>query len=219
MPIKLLHRPLVALLLVLSGWLLTALAHCGWAQTINTFAGKESENVPATTAHLAFPNRVTVDGSGNLYIADTDNNRIRKVSPLGLITTVAGTGIQGYTGDGGPATAAQLNTPVGLALDGSGNLYVTDTYNHRIRKINPAGMIATVAGTGILGFSGDGGEATSARLFSPYGVAVDGSGNLYIAYTGNHCIRQVNPAGTIATVVGTGIQGFSGDGDWPEMRS
>ena len=118
---------------------------------------------------------MAVDGSGNLYIADIDNNRIRKVSATGIITTVAGNGTVGYSGDGGPATSAQLNVPFGVAVDASGNLYIADAYNHRIRKVSATGIITTVAGNGSGGYSGDGGPATSAQLDGPQGVAVDGA--------------------------------------------
>ena len=123
-----------------------------------------------------------MDSAGNLYIADTDNNRIRKVSN-GVITTVAGNGTQGFSGDNGPATSAQLNGPDGVAVDSAGNLYIADTDNNRIRKVSN-GVITTVAGNGTSGFSGDNGPATSAQLDDPYGVAVDSAGNLYIADTG-----------------------------------
>ena len=151
-----------------------------------------------------------VDSSGNLYIADLGNNRIRKVTPSGTITTVAGNGTQGYSGDGGPATSAELNTTYGVAVDGSGNLFIIDL--QRIRKVTPGGTITTVAGNGTEGYSGDGGPATSAELYYPSGVAVDGSGNLFIGDRINQRIRKVTPGGTITTVAGNGIYGYSGDG-------
>ena len=155
-----------------------------------------------------------MDGSGNLYIADTVNHRIRRVdASTGNISTVAGTGISGFGGDGGAATAARLRSPSGVALDGSGNLYIADRHNRRIRRVDAAtGNISTVAGTGTSGFGGDGGAATSASLSFPYGVALDGSGNLYIADRDNHRVRRVDAAtGNISTVAGTGTT-FSGDG-------
>ena len=184
--------------------------------TITTVAGAGSygfsgDGGPATSAELAQPTGVAVDSSGDLYIADNSNNRVRKVDSSGTITTVVGGGISGL-GDGGPATAAQLNQPVGVAVDGSGNLYIADAGNSRVRKVDGSGTITTVAGTGGFGFSGDGGPATAAQLNSPYGVALDGSGNLYIGDTGNQRVRRVNGSGTISTVAGTGTQGFSGDG-------
>ena len=184
--------------------------------TITTIAGTgeqgySGDNGPAVEAQLAYPQRVAVDGNGNLYIADWGNNRIRRVDANGTITTIAGTGGSGFSGDGGPAVAAQLKLPQGVAVDGTGNLYIADTDNHRIRQVVPSGTITTIAGTGGSGYSGDGGPAAVAQLNSPSGVAVDGAGNLYIADTENHRIRRMNSSGTITTVAGTGM-GFSGDG-------
>ena len=153
---------------------------------------------------------MTVDTSGNLYIADTHNHRIRKVTSGGTISTVAGNGTDGFGGDGGVATSANLNMPFGIAVDASGNLYIADTFNHRIRKVTGAN-ISTVAGNGTQGYSGDGAAATSAGLSLPYGVAVDGSANVYIADTFNHRIRKVTGA-NISTVAGNGTQGLGGDG-------
>jgi len=173
-------------------------------------AGFGGDGGPAPRAQLNHPEGVAVDASGNLYIADTDNNRIRKISPNGIITTVAGTGIAGFSGDGGPASQAQLNHPEGVAVDASGNLYIADTGNNRIRKISPDGIITTVAGTEIAGFSGDNGPASQAQLNQPEGIAVDASGNLFIADTDNDRIREVSPDGVIVTIAGD--EGFSGDG-------
>jgi hypothetical protein len=181
------------------------------AGDITTVAGGGvSDGGPATNAPLAWPEGIAVDTSGNLYIADTENHRIRKVAPTGTITTVAGNGTPGFSGDGGPATQAALNSPQAVAVDASGNVYIADGV--RIRKVAPTGTITTVAGNGTAGFSGDGGPATSAPLAWPQGVAVDTSGNLYIADTENHRIRKVAPTGTITTVAGNGTPGFSGDG-------
>ncbi len=162
------------------------------------------DGAAADAAWLRTPSGVAVDGSGNLYIADTDNHRIRKVDADGDISTVAGDGTAGFGGDGAAATAAQLNSPSGVAVDGSGNLYIADTDNHRIRKVDVDGDISTVAGDGTAGFSGDGGAATAAQLIFPSGVAVDGDGNLYIADTDNHRIRKVDTDGDISTVAGGG---------------
>jgi uncharacterized protein (TIGR03437 family) len=153
-----------------------------------------------------------VDAAGNLYIADTSNNRVRKVSASGMISTVAGTGSSGYSGDGGPATSAQLNEPFGVAVDASGNLYIADTYNNRVRKVSTSGIITTVAGNGSVGYSGDGGPGASARLNNPYAVTVDASGNLYIVDSDNCRVRKLSGAGTITTVAGNGAFGYSGDG-------
>ncbi len=177
----------------------------------NGMAGSSGDGGPATAAQLNFPYGLAVDHSGNLYIADSGNHRIRKVSG-GTITTVAGTGTPGYGGDGGPAASAQLNTPFGVAVDGSGNIYVADSYNNRVRVVAPGGTITTFAGNGAKGYSGDGAQATAAKLSTPYSVALDGSGNLYLADSGNQRVRMVAPGGMITTVAGNGGRGFAGDG-------
>lgn len=159
---------------------------------------------------LLKPAGLAYDASGDLFVADTDNNLVREINPLGIITTVAGTGEQGYAGDGAAATSALLDRPTGLAVDASGNLYIADSHNHAVRMVS-AGVITTVAGTGAAGFSGDGAQATSAQLDTPTAVAVSASGTLYIADTLNFRIRSV-VSGVISTVAGTGEQGYSGDG-------
>ena len=175
--------------------------------------GFSGDGGPATSASLASPVSVALDGAGNLFIADFSNSRIRKVDTSGIITTVAGNGISGFSGDGGPATSASLTNPTGVALDGTGNLFIADEGNFRIRKVDTSGIITTVAGNGSSGFSGDGGPATSASLTNPFGVALDGTGNLFFADAGNNRIRKVDTSGIISTVAGDGIFGFSGDGD------
>ena len=185
--------------------------------TITTVAGTgesgfSGDGGPATQARLAAPSGAAVDSAGNLYIVDSSNHRIRKVDSTGTITTFAGTGEVGFSGDGGPAIQAQLDTPGGVAVDSTGNLYIADTGNHRIRKVDSTGTITTFAGTGEYGFDGDGGSASQARLTLPTGVAVDSTGNLYIADTGNHSIRKVDSTGTITTIAGMGELGFGGDG-------
>ncbi len=185
--------------------------------TITTIAGTgergfSEDNVPAVRAQLDRPTGVTLDGAGNLYVADTGNQRIRRVDASGIIATIAGTGEYGDNGDGGPAVQAQLAFPTGVAVDAAGNLYIADSYNHRIRRVDASGTITTIAGTGARGFSGDGGPAVVAQLHEPRGVAVDGSGNLYIADFYNHRVRRVDASGTITTIAGTGARGFSGDG-------
>jgi hypothetical protein len=185
--------------------------------TITTVAGNgttgfSGDGGPATNAGLSRPSGVAVDAAGNLYIADWGDSRVRKVSTSGTITTVAGDGTPGFSGDGGPATNASLRVPSGVAVDAAGNLYIVDTGNSRVRKVSPSGTITTVAGSGTYGFSGDGGQATDADLSSPTGVAVDAAGNLYITDQGNQRVRKVSTTGTITTVAGDGTTGFSGDG-------
>ncbi len=175
-------------------------------------AGFLGDGGSATSSRLYGPSNVAVDSANNIYIADTLNNRIRMVTATGVITTIAGIGTSGFSGDGGPATSAQLNGPSGIGLDSAGNLYIADETNNRIRMVTTTGVISTVAGTGTGGFSGDGGQATSAQLNFPTSVVVDTAGNLYIADSRNIRIRMVKATGVISTVAGTGTGGFSGDG-------
>ena len=186
--------------------LITRFAGIGWT-------GSGGDGGPASQAALNSPQGVAVDGQGNVYIADTGNHQVRKVDVAGTITTFAGIGGRGYSGDGGFATQAKMNFPRGVAMDGWGNVYIADSGNDRVRKVDAAGTITTLAGTGVKGYSGDGGPATHARLDNPRGVVVDGLGNVYIADTGNFRVRKVDMAGTITTFAGTGEQGFGGDGD------
>ena len=170
---------------------------------------------PATSAQFAHLTSAAVDSAGNIYIADTNDARIRKVTAsTGIITTVAGNGVYGFSGDGGVATSAELSYAYGVAVDSAGNIYIADTYNARIRKVTEGtGIITTVAGNGILGYTGDQGPATAAELYVPDGVAVDSAGNLYIADTGNKRIRKVSAStGIITTVAGNRTYGYSGDG-------
>jgi uncharacterized protein (TIGR03437 family) len=187
--------------------------------TISNFAGNggaggSGDGSAATSAQLHGPQGLAVDAAGNLFIADTLNAKVRKVSAAsGVITTVAGSGTPGYGGDGSAATSAQLNLPIGVAVDAGGNVYIADFGNSRVRKVSASGAtIGTVAGNGSTGYSGDGGPAAKAQLNGPQGVAVDAAGNLYIADTENNAIREVTPAGLIATVAGNGLAGYSGDG-------
>ena len=167
------------------------------------------------SAELGHPEDLTLDGAGNVYIADTANGVIRKVDRNGTIATVAGNNglAGGFSGDGGPATSAALHGPNGIALDSAGNLYIADTNNNRIRKVDLGGTISTVAGSSSAGYSGDGGPATSAKLSEPFGVRVDAAGNLFIADTDNNVIRRVGLNGTITTVAGNFElgAGYSGD--------
>jgi trimeric autotransporter adhesin len=185
---------------------------------ISTVAGNGTQGFSgdgglATAAQLNNPSSIAVDSAGNFYISDTGNNRIRKVTPAGIISTVVGNGNYGcYSGDGGPAIAARLCGPNGVAVDSAGNLYIADQGNNRIRKVTTVGIISTVAGNGTKGYSGDGGVASAAQLNNPHSVAVNSTGNLYIADAGNNRIRKVTPTGIISTVAGNGTEGFNGDG-------
>jgi RHS repeat-associated protein len=175
-------------------------------------AGYGGDGGPATQARLHGPTAVVVEADGTYYVADQDNHRIRKVSPDGTITTVAGSGEAGSAGDGGPAVAAQIDEPVDVALYPDGSFLVAEYGGHRIRRVSPDGVITTVVGTGEQGFSGDGGPAAQARLDSPVDVIVGTDGGWFVADGGNQRIRRVGPDGTIATVVGTGDAGGEGDG-------
>jgi serine/threonine-protein kinase len=175
-------------------------------------AGFSGDGGPATQARLAKPTGVVLDPAGNLFIADTNNNSIRRIDLFGTITTIAGTGTAGFSGDGGPAVSAQLAAPGGLAVDTDGRIYITDNGNNRVRRVSASGVITTIAGTGVAGFSGDGGPATEAQFADPGSVTVDGEGHIYIADSGNNRIRRIDVFGTITTIAGTGAAGFSGDG-------
>ncbi len=184
----------------------------------NARAGYSGDGGPALSAQLAGALAVAIDDAGNIVIADTNNYRIRRVSSSGIITTIAGNGVNCYLGDGGPAVSAQLANPTGIAVDGSGNIFFSETtynsfpaMNNRIRMVSPNGIIRTVAANGTSGASGDGGPAIAAQLASPAGVAVDASGNLFIADTQNRRVRKVAADGIITTVAGNGTGGFSGD--------
>ena len=208
----------------------------GQTGIITTIAGNGqfgfgTDGVPAINTSLAEPADVFVVGSGTpagplryhpyggtIYISDTLNHRIRKVDTEGTITTVAGNGQDEFSGDGGPATLASLHSPGGIYVDKSGNLYIADTRNHRIRKVDTEGIITTIAGNGQHGFSGDGGPATLASLLEPRDVTVDQEGNIYIADTLNHRIRRVDARlGVITTVAGSGPTG-EGNGDYAGDR-
>jgi len=190
--------------------------------TITTVAGNGSfhfggDGGPAVSAGLQ-AGGVAVDAAGNVFIADTANHRIRKVTPAGLITTVAGAGTAGFSGDGGSALSAEFNLPVSVAVDAGNNLYIADFLNHRIRKVTASGVISTIAGNGADGFGGDGGPATAAQFHAPQGIALDAAGNIFVADHGNNAsgtynrVRRITPDGMINTLAGTGPFGFSGDG-------
>jgi hypothetical protein len=177
------------------------------SQIITTIAGTgtgafSGDGGPSTSAQLFIPYGVASDAAGNLYIADGFNQRIRKINAAtGIISTIAGTGTAGYSGDGIAATSAKLNYPNAVCVDGSGNIYVSDVNNSRIRKINAStGLISTIAGIGSSGFSGDGGPATSAAVANTWAVAVDASGNVYVADNGNSRIRKITASRLLQVV-------------------
>jgi hypothetical protein len=200
--------------------LLFAIAACTvrtTAQTIYTLAGTGTaaytgDGGPATAAELDNPEGVAIDGSGNVYIADINNSVIRKIDVTGIISTFAGTGAFSFGGDGGPATSADLNSPRGVTVDWSGNVYIAEFLNRRVRKVNSSGIISTFAGNGTYAYSGDGGPATAAGMSTPFSTAIDGAGNIYIADPGLNVIRVVNTSGVISTFAGNGMASYSGDG-------
>src|ERR1051326_7075477 len=207
------HAIFILSVVVLLG--LSASDAFGQANVISTAAGTGTagytgDGGPATAAELNTPFGVAVDAAGNFYIAEWSNHRVRKVDTSGVITTIAGIGIAGFGGDGGPATQAALNSPEGVAVDSAGNVYIADSFNNRIRKIDTSGTITTIAGTGEPRYTGEG-VATQVGLNDPSGIAVDRSGNIYIADNSSHRVRKLS-GGTISTIAGTGIAGFSGDG-------
>lgn len=171
-----------------------------------------ADGIPALSARIVNGNGLALDPAGNLYIADSGSNRIRKVTAAGLITTVAGNGTSGFAGDGGPATLAALSFPTGVAIDSLGGLIISDAANNRVRKVSPGGVISTIVGTGVAGYSGDGGPGTSAQIKYPQAVTVDSAGNIYISDSNNACVRKLTKDGMISTYAGTGTSGYSGDG-------
>jgi RHS repeat-associated protein len=177
----------------------------------NGTQGYSGDGGPAIEASLYYPSGVAIDSDGNICIADYGNHRIRKVDTYGIITTIVGNGISGYGGDSGPAIEASLNHPYEVALDASGNLYIADSWNRCIRKIDTYGIISTVAGGGSINYNGNSGPAVEANLGYIYGIAVDSMGNLYIPDYSNNVIWKVDNAGIITTVAGSGTKGYSGD--------
>jgi len=183
---------------------------------VDTVAGSDwvGDNGPAIGAILLQAEGIAADTYGNLFVADAAGERVREITPAGTISTVAGTGVQGFSGDGGPASAAQLNSPYGLAFDASGNLYIADLGNGRVRRMTPGGIITTIAGGGTVPAGGvnDGSLATTVALLAPRNVVLDGSGNLYVSDFNGHRVYELSPGGTLTTIAGTGVPGFSGDG-------
>lgn len=186
------------------------------SQTISTIAGTgtigySGDGASAIGCQFNHPVDLAIGRSGRIYTVDAGNYRVRVISSTGLISTVAGNGVSGFSGDGGPATAAEI-TPSGIAVDDSENIYIAESSNHRIRKVNSAGVITTVAGNGTLGLTGDGGAATAAAIGAPTDVTVDHSGNLYFIQYAENKIRKISSSGIIITIAGTGATGYSGDG-------
>jgi sugar lactone lactonase YvrE len=175
-------------------------------------SGDTGDGGQAPSAQLNSPQALAVDPEGDVFIADTGNNRVREVDIRGKIFTVAGTGDAGYSGDGGQAALARLSSPTGLAVGFARSLFIADTLNHRVRKVAADGVISTVAGTGTAAYSFEGGPATAAPLNLPQALAFDSEGNLYIDDVGNGRVRKVDLSGEITTVAGTNVRGFSGDG-------
>jgi len=201
--------------IILLGLVLCA-SNTNGQQIISTIAGNgtlafSGDGALATGAGVYQPTHTAHDKAGNLYIADSDNNRIRKVDVNGIITTIAGNGTVAFSGDGGPAIAAALHDPTGIAADTAGNIYIADSGNSRIRKVSKSGIISTIAGTAVAGFSGDGGNAIGAELNWPFAVTLDAA-NIYIADNINNRIRVINVLGKIRTLAGNGTGGYSGDG-------
>jgi sugar lactone lactonase YvrE len=185
--------------------------------TITTVAGNgdgalAGDSGKATEASMLAPSCLAFDGKGNLYICDRDNGVVRKVDRHGIITTVAGTGTRGYSGDGGPATKAQLDQPEGLAFDPQGNLYISDSANNRVRRVDTHGVITTFAGNGSAGNAGEDVPATKAGVVDPNGLAFDTDGNLFVSAVDAGAVRMIDRHGIITTVAGTGVPGLSGDG-------
>jgi hypothetical protein len=190
-----------------------ALAFALLAVALQAQTAASPASTPAGAVALLQPLGLAYDAQGDLFFAEAGNHTIRRLDPAGNLTTVAGSGTQGFSGDGGAAIAAQLDSPHAVVLDSAGNLFIADTHNHRVRRVDAITQtISSVAGTGSAGFSGEFGPATSARLASPLGLALDATNHLYIADSGNHRIRRLDlETGLITTVAGTGAQGFSGD--------
>ena len=178
----------------------------------NGTAGYGGDNGPATAAILNNPHNLCFDKAGNLYISDAVNYRVRKINTSGIITTIAGYGSFGFSGDNGPATSAQIQSIYGMCTDIVGNLYIAQTMDLRVRKVDTAGIITTIAGNGSAGPSGDGGAATNASL-DPYRLVVDDIGNLYISCWINSNVRKIDESGVIHTIAGRGTYGYSGDGN------
>jgi uncharacterized protein (TIGR03437 family) len=204
-------RPMSTRLFLL---LFSAQLLAGPVYRIETIAGSSNagDGQPATQAQLSDAQGLALDRAGNLYIADPNNHRVRRVNASGIIETIAGTGVAGFSGDGGPGNRAQLSAPYGVAVDGTGVVYVADYGNRRVRRIGLDGRISTIAGTGHPGTKGDGGQATSAELAGPRNIALDSAGNVFIADFDASLVRKIDVQGVISTFAGSGTRGFAGDG-------
>ena len=186
------------------------------AQIITTVAGTgnttyNGDNIRAIVANLSGPRGICYDRVGNLYLDDGDHCRIRKINTDGIISTIGGTGVYGFSGDGGPATNAEIGLVNSIVIDSAGNIYLSDESNNRVREIDVTGNINTIAGDSTYGYHGDAVQATSTSLWGPQGIALDNSGNLFIADYGNNRIRKVDASGMITTVCGTCTAGYNGD--------
>ena len=189
---------------------------------INTIAGNSissynTDDVVATLSEINNPQGLATDALGNLYVADTNNHRIRMVTPGGIISTIAGTGAGGFSGDGGPANKARINNPKGVAVDTAGNVYIADTFNNRIRIITLDGNIATIAGSGAAGSTGDGGPGLQARLFFPTGIAVDSAKNVYVADNQNNRVRKLTNIPQIPAIASGGVVSASAFGGFKSI--
>jgi sugar lactone lactonase YvrE len=174
-------------------------------------AGFSGDGAAAKTATLNYPAMIAFTANGELLITDYGNHRVRRIALDGVITTVAGSGVEGFAGDGAAATAAQLNNPIGVVAGADGSIYIGDAQNHRIRKVSASGVISTIAGIGTAGFAGDGAAATSAQFNFPGALVLDATGNLFVADYANNRVRKIALDGVVTTVAGTGVAGFSGD--------
>lgn len=183
-----------------------------WIYAGSSISGNSDDAVPALSAFFDTVRGLVFGPDHSLFFADSLNNKVRRVGTNGIVYTVAGTGIAGYSGDGGPATNATLNTPTDVAVASDGTVFIADFNNHRIRRVGPDGTILTCAGNGTADYSGDGGSATNASLNLPQGITVGPDGSIYIADTANYRVRKVAPDGVISTIAGNGNAGFSGDG-------
>jgi hypothetical protein len=183
-----------------------------WSMAGTGEQGDSGDGGPALSARFVEVTGIAIGPEGSVYVSDSGANRVRVIRPEGTVEAVAGTGQAGLSGDGGPGTSAELHYPTALAVAGDGSLYIADSRNHAVRRVDSSGMITTIAGTGEAGFGGDGGPAASALLDTPEGLAFTANGSLLVSDWNNHRIRRIAPDGTISTLAGTGEESFHGDG-------